>query len=210
MNLNIKKILFCLCLFSVLLTSGQEIEEEDSNSSDWVQDDHFGVFKVGLYVPLVMGDNFANKALKQDAGVEVAFMVNIFDSPVLLGVNFNHFHADVVDPQLVGNYTGADINSIGPMIGYQVLNDTNWRGTVALGYGFVKYKNSGKNFDFSDSGGSLTVAPSMGYHFSRHIGAYGELAFRRDFLNIESPSELKTFFNGATYISFSLGVRIVI
>jgi hypothetical protein len=211
MNSNINKIVLLVGLIAGCAGYSQK-EEDISNEpvGGWEQDDHFGIIRAGLYLPIAVGENFANKALTQQPGYEFSFLVNLFDSPVLIGLNYNHFHSEVEKPQITGNYTDSDINSFGPVIGYQFLNDRHWRAMATLNYSSVIYKNYGENFDFKDSGGSLQIASGLGYQFTKHIGAYGELGFRRDFLRIESPSQNQDFFKGATYFTVGVGVRLII
>ncbi len=207
MNLNIRTGLL-IFLFSLPLTvTGQETVVEEGPAVE--KDDHYAYFQFAAYQPLSFGNSFASEGLSAALGVDVHFLTNLFDSPVLIGVFYNQFRSEVTKPELIGNYIQSDISNFGIQLGYQAINHNKWRGTVTAGLGSVAYNNDGAGFSFKDSGTSLQITPSLSYHFTKNIGIFTAIAYRRDFLNIQAPEDFGNFFDSANYLIISLGSRIL-
>ena len=210
MNLNIKLLLFAICIGFITNTYAQEETETVEQGNDITQDDHYAMFKIGYYNPIAFGDNFANDALEQKGGVEFSFLANLFDTPFLIGLQYNYFHSNVTNQQLVGTYDDSEIHSFGPLLGYQLLFTKTWRATIASGVGITHYQNRASNEHFNDTATTLWVIPTVSYHFNKTLGVYFSGSYRRDFMNVQTPAQLDSFFKSANYVSFSLGLHILI
>jgi len=210
MNLNTKLLLIALCIGFITVAKAQEEEEPLEQKSDIVQDDHYAMFKIGYYNPIAFGDNFANEALEQKGGVEFSFLANLFDTPFLIGLQYNYFHSNVTNQQLVGTYNDSKIHSFGPLLGYQLLYTNTWRANIASGVGITHYHNRNSGDNFNDTATTLWVIPTVSYHFNKTVGVYFSSSYRRDFMNIKTPAQLDSFFKSANYINLSLGLHILI
>ncbi|PVW16306.1 hypothetical protein [Marixanthomonas spongiae] len=210
MNLNIKQLIFAIGIGFITNTYAQEEKKTTEQVNDITQDDHYAMFKIGYYNPIAVGDNFANEALEQTGGVEFSFLANVFETPFLIGFQYNYFHSNVTNQELVGTYDDSEIHSFGPLLGYQLLFTETWRVTIASGVGITHYKNRASNEHFTDTATTLWVIPTVSYHFNKTLGVYFSGSYRRDFMNIHTPDGLDSFFKSANYVSFSLGLQILI
>lgn len=218
MYLNIKKWAFFILFGCTTVLHAQEknheeekqLEKTEETHDSILQDDHYGIFEIGPYYPIAFGENFAHVGLKQNIGTQFNFSLNLFESPFLIGLTIKGFKSEVTDAQKLGFYTSSRTFSIGPMAGYHIIMKKHWRLKVNTSFGYVNYRNDSDNFVERDTGSYLSFSPSIGYQFVKNFGLYLSTSFRRDFLEIKKPKELKRFFNGASYFSVSLGLRIVI
>lgn len=217
MYLNIRKWAFLILIgFTSILQAQEENQNEErapektENHNSILNDDHYGIFEIGPYFPVALGKNFANKGMKQGLGGQFSFMFNLSDSPFLLGMTVSFFGADNTNQNLLGLYRSTTVQSTNFAAGYHIIYLKHWRLTGAASIGYSTYNNLSGSDRFKDSGASLAVVPSVSYQFVKNFGVYLSPSFRRDFLHIHGPEELKQFFNGASYFAVSLGVRIVI
>lgn len=207
MFLNIKKPTL---VFLLLLSIGLNAQEISTQNDTLQKDEHYGFFEIGPYYPMAFGDNSANNAFNQKVGGEFVFMGNLFKSPFLLGFQGSFFRAKTTSQPTVGQYDRTTSFVIAPAVGYHFLRHHKWSGTIRFSVGYVKYKNRSTNFDFHDSGTSLSFTPTFSYHFSKNWGLYLSSSYRHDFLKINAPDSFDSHLNSLDYLSFSLGVRLVI
>ncbi|HLS30015.1 MAG TPA: hypothetical protein VK021_04090 [Flavobacteriaceae bacterium] len=204
---NIKKPAM---IFLLLLSIGLNAQEFTNSNDILKQDEQYGIFEIGPYYPLAFGDNSANNAFDQKVGGGFSFMANLFESPFLLGFHGSFFKAEVTSQPLVGQYDRTTSFVIAPIVGYHFLRHHKWQGTIRFSAGYVRYNNRSTNFKFHDSGTSLSFTPTFSYHFTKSWGLYLSSSYRHDFLNISTSDSFNSDLNSLDYVSFSLGVRLVI
>lgn len=218
MNLNIRNwIVIILLGLTTIVQAQEDLQEKQQEDQDQpeshnsiLNDDHYGIFEIGPYFPIALGENFANKGMHQEVGGQFSFMFNLSDSPLLLGMTVTSFGADNTNQNLVGYYESSNISVVSLAAGYHIIYKKHWRLTGTASIGFATYNNRSGSDRFKDSGPSLAFVPSLSYQFIKNVGVYISPSFRRDFLHIHAPEELEQFFNGASYFSVSFGLRIVI
>jgi len=207
MFLNIKKPVL---VFLLLLSIGLHAQEFSTQKDTLKQNKHYRIFEIGPYYPLAFGDNSANNAFDQKIGGEFLFMANLFKSPFLLGFNGSFFKAKTTSQPAVGQYHRTTSFVFAPTVGYHFLRHDKWHGTIRISAGYVRYVNRSTNFKFYDDGTSLSVTPTFSYHFSKQWGLYLSTSYRHDFLSIDASSSLDSYLNSLDYVSFSIGVRLMI
>ncbi|SDB47943.1 hypothetical protein SAMN03097699_1600 [Flavobacteriaceae bacterium MAR_2010_188] len=208
--MNIKSwVLYAFLISSSIGFSQSETPVSDENENGNWDDDHYANFTVGLYYPIAFGDNFSSKALKHEPGFEINGFVNLGESKLLLGLHYNQFSADVSQISLIGDYDRTRVTGIGPMLGYHLIRTKDWRIILSAGGGAVRYLNYKGTKQFSDSGTSFWVNPSIQYHVNKTLGAYFSTTYRYDRMQIEAPEEYRDFFKSAKYLNLSLGLSIV-
>lgn len=207
MFLNIKNLAL---VFLLLLSIGLHAQEFTAQNDTLKQNGDYRIFEIGPYYPLAFGDNSANNAFDQKVGGEFLFMANLFESPFLVGFNGSFFKAKTTSQPAVGQYHRTTSFVFAPTVGYHFLRQDKWQGTIRMSAGYVRYVNRSSNFQFYDSGTSLSITPTFSYHFLKSWGLYLSTSYRHDFLNINAPRSLNSYLNSLDYVSFSIGVRLII
>jgi len=220
MFLNINKIVFLVFFLCGTAVSAQvdeknieedkPIKSEGRKNDNLEQDDHYGIFEIGPYLPISIGKNFANEAQDQKIGIQAGIAINLFNTPALVGLRFTRFESDVTNREVLGNYKNSNVSTFGLVLGYHVLLEPKWRITSSVSVSSVTYNNQANDFEFVDSGTSLEFRTSVGYHFSKIFGIYAAPTYRLDFLDINAPAQTKDFLDSASYLSVSFGIRFVI
>ncbi|WP_026449783.1 hypothetical protein [Aequorivita capsosiphonis] len=199
-------------IFSIaLVISASAIAQESNKSENPIietsQDSikpgkDVGSIVIGPYFPVSFGDNFVNNGMDLKLGARISFKVNAYKG-FYIGPYFSFFNGDVNNPELLGNYYSTTNTVVGAIAGYE-KHLKNFDVSIGVGVGASRYNNHG----FKDTATAVWLNPEVSYRLTTYLGVYFTPELRHDFMNIDTPSELKDTFNGVNYFNLSFGLRI--
>lgn len=167
---------------------------------------NIGNIVLGPYFPIAFGDNFVNNGMETKTGARIAFKVNAYKG-LYIGPYFSVFNAEVTDKNLLGNYRKTTNFTVGAIAGYEThINKFDL--SLGVGVGASTYDNDGYYDNFQDTATSVWLNPEIAYRVIPYLSFYIAPELRHDFMNIETPAELKDTFKGANYFNISVGLRI--
>ncbi|MEN1784443.1 MAG: hypothetical protein AAGF77_04810 [Bacteroidota bacterium] len=169
--------------------------------------DVLGNFSIGFLVPEAIGTNFIAEGYELWNGVQLEGRVYVNDK-VAVGAQFQAFKGRVVDPTVVGaldatGFThGFVFGSYNPF-----TRDNNMLLELALGAGYMNYRNEKEFQRFYDTGFSLMANATLSYRFTKWLGVYGAIQHLWDFSKIATANSLRNSYNSVSIITPSLGLR---
>jgi len=210
MFLNIKHYFFLLFIIVFSFQLKAQETRENSTAYAFEKDDHYGIIKLGISVPIAFGDNFANKGLHAKLGTNFSILANLFELPVVIGFHYSVLYQRNENKQQLGNYDSSNAILVGGMAGYQFFERNKIRLLLTAGVGAVSYNNNTPDsIRFSDNGVGVWLTPEVSYHFTKNFGLFFSPTLRRDFLKTDVPAKIEDFFSGANYVNLEAGVRFV-
>lgn len=198
------KIGLLICLW--LLAGGicaQELKKEQDGQVRF--DD---VYRLGLLFPNATGSTIMAEAYSFKTGFLVDARV-FFNNKWFGGFQLRRFNAEVIAPELVGNFDETKITDIGILAGYSVFGkESPFSLEMDLGMGYVGYRNGFSDIEtrFSDSGLSIITGLSVTQGLNKTLGMFCQLHYQRHFLNIETSSIIKRDLNNVSFILLSFGL----
>lgn len=208
MNFRIKAHLFLLVLLISFSSWGQILTGDGIPETP--KKKNINSIDLSFFYPLSFGDNMVSDALNKKHGFQMAYHFKLFDSRLTLGPYLSFYTAKTKPGKVssIGNYHKSTMITIGIEAGYRFWNGDNWYAIIKTGIGQSFYKNYGYNFDFTDTGGSLWVAPEAGYYLLKNFALYATLAYRHDSMSVKITPDLDSYFNSINYLYPGLGIRI--
>ena len=205
---------FRLLFAFLFLTLGTNQVTAQENQTENDQEENIGrflSFQATLLRPVAFGDNFANDALSQKVGYEIALRFYIYKS-FFLGVEGGSFSADVDNKELVGDYDNSNANTYGLTGGYSYSLNKSHEIDAAISYGSANYRNEKKGIDdrFVDDGNYVKLQVQYNYNFSQHISVYALAGSRYDLLDVDTSSQIDDFINKANYFTFGIGLKYTV
>ena len=195
-----------------LLVLGTHRLSAQNNQTDKEQEEEANRFislQATLLQPVAFGDNFANDALSQKVGYNLAFRFYVYKS-LFLGAEGGSFSADVENRELVGDYENSNANTYGITGGYSFSFNKLNSVDAAFAYGLTHYRNEKNGVDdrFVDDGNYVKLQMQYNYNLSQNFSVYAMAGWRYDFLDIDTSPQIDNFINEANYLTFGLGVKL--
>ena len=199
-------------IFLLVIGTHQLTAQDDQ--TDKKQEEKTGRFislQATLLHPVGFGDNFANDALSQKIGYNLALRFYLYKS-FFLGAEGGSFSADVEKRELVGDFENSNANTYGITAGYSFSFNESHAIDAAVAYGFAHYRNEKKDVDdrFVDDGNYVKLQLQYNYNFSQKFSIYAMAGWRYDFLDIDTSPQIDDFINEAHYLTFGLGVKYMV
>ena len=191
---------FCLVFFMFLSNIYSQ------NDSVQINKRFKGGMKIGLYQPILFGDNYLGSGHNANyLGLEIVLAV-----PVRLhgfgfgaGIQFSSFEA--VDPRFVGDISRSNIVFYNLQGFYQHALSKKWHLEHALGIGIQDIQGSGISIT-SQVGTAVILGSVVKFAVADHFGFYGGLNYVGGFHEIQAPSEVKKYFERNHQIQIVFGI----
>lgn len=207
--MNLKYFISIIPLFSFFISWGQA-DTQEAQQREGFQKNKIGSLGIGWLQPFSVGNNFANKGLDVNRGIEFQFNLFLQDTDIFIGYRFQHLNANTSDPLLVGNYDRSSISLHAANLGYyfSIHKKIDFKPSISIG--LTRYTNriTGRADKFRDTGVTGILSTAFDYKLNTTISLYISPEYRVDFMNIKTANELDSFFNQAMYIHFNAGIKI--
>ncbi|NQY05534.1 MAG: hypothetical protein HRT68_04835 [Flavobacteriaceae bacterium] len=201
MNLNFKT-LACV-LLCLQLALAQEKEEGKTPGKEAFS----GIYlETGYAQPIFYGNNFINKGYDLSGTFDFGFNA-VFLSNATFHFDVNVNSADVERPDLVGNIRSSVFTRISAGGGYLLYAKNKLSFIPSLHIGYLKIGQKFADEKFRDDGFFITAEIALSYRIFDWIDITAGAKNYFDFLNIEAPSGLKSFFNNAQSVHPYVGLR---
>lgn len=203
MYLNSRTYVCTFYLMCVALVLGSA---QGTTSVDQVKNTNSVQIRVAGILPKALGNNFLNKAYDVKAGVSTELLFYC-GQHYFFGYQGFIKSADVNNVSLVGQFNRSIIQHHYVQGGYSFFPKENDLGlTLGIGTGFADYKNVRDDVKFHDNGFSLMANTTLNYRLSYLFGVMAGVQFSHDFMNTVTAPEVKSFFNSAQTIHYSVGI----
>ncbi|SNR46109.1 hypothetical protein SAMN06265376_1011093 [Dokdonia pacifica] len=199
------KVLACILLCTQLGWSQEKVKDTTHTRNEFSKT----FFEIAYTQPVSYGDNFINKGYDLsgtiDVGITTAFYYN-----TTLHFDVNIASGDVTRPDLVGNIRSAIFTRISGGIGYPLDITDKLQFIPSLHIGYLKIGQNGFDGEFRDDG--VFLAPEVAFYYAVFGWIDISLGARNyfDFIRIDAPSDVRSFFNNAQSVYPYIGLRFLL
>ena len=172
--------------------------------------DVLGEVSAGLLLPSPLGSHYVADGYDLDPGFQLSGMVRV-ESKLSLGADFQFYYGRVTDREVTGGFDGTSFRRFMAVGQYNLLNersDLALQAGVHLGVALLRNKIGGESFQ--DDGFSTGASLDLSYRFSTTFGIYLRGLLLRDWMNIQTDSEIEDQFKRIDYFMPSIGLRLYI
>lgn len=172
--------------------------------------DVLGEVSAGLIVPSPLGSHYVAEGYDLDPGFQLSGLVRI-ESKLSLGADFQFYYGRVTDREITGGFDGTSFRRFMAVGQYNLLNersDLALQAGVHLGIALLRNKIGTESFQ--DDGYSTGASLDLSYRFSTTFGVFARGLLLRDWMNIQTVSEIQGQFKRIDYFLPSAGLRLYI
>ena len=190
---------FCLLCATLVLSRAQNTISVDQGKST-------KQVRITTIFPKAMGNNFLSKGYDVKPGLATELLI-FCGQHYFMGYQGAIKAADVNNPSLVGQFNRSTIQHHYVQGGYSFFPKANDLGLMlGVGAGFTHYRNSRDDVKFHDNGFSLMANTTFNYRLSSLFGVVAGMQFSHDFMNTITAPEVKSFFDSAQTLHYSVGI----
>ena len=201
MHLNFK--IFVCTLFCVQLGWSQE-KAKDTTATKKEFSELF--FEIAYAQPLFYGDNFISEGYDVSGTVDLGITTSFFYNTTL-HFDVNIASGDVVRPDLIGNIRSSVFTRVSAGIGYPLDITEKLRFLPSLHLGYLKIGSTIEDEKFRDDGVFIAAEVALYYAVFDWIDIALGAKNYFDFIRIDAPSQVQSFFNNAQSVYPYLGLR---
>jgi hypothetical protein len=166
----------------------------------------FTILEAGIYLAVPRNESFVS-ASDYSLGFELNSYFTIADR-YQIGLGYNQFKLDNHDFKRTG-YIGETTNTaFYVMLGYQYR--FNEKMTTSLNYsiGTATYKHDliDSPEDFEDGAFYNNISIKFNYALNEQLSLHLHASYRMDFLDVDVPAEIESFYDTATYFNTGLSL----
>ncbi|WP_299675237.1 hypothetical protein [uncultured Dokdonia sp.] len=189
-------------LLCVQVSWSQENTEDTSITRDTFVE---GFIEVAYIQPIFYGNNFISEGYDVKSTINIGLTKGI--EFMVLHVDLNIASSDVVRPDLVGNVRDANFTRVSAGVGYPLDINSRWQFLPSLNIGYLKIGQLFRDEKIRDDGFFINAEVALNYR----VFKWGDISLGAqnyfDFISIDAPSEIQSFFNNAQSIYPFLGFR---
>lgn len=163
-------------------------------------------FEIAYTQPLFYGDNFINKGYDVNSTLDFGVTTDFYYKTTL-HFDLNVTSADVVRPELIGNIRSANLTRVSFGMGYPLDIVDKLSFLPSLHVGYIKIGQKVEDGKFRDDGVFLQIEAALNYRLFEFFDISLGLKNHYDFIRIEAPSQVQSFFDNAQSVYPYLGVR---
>lgn len=199
MHLNFK--IFIGIFFCTQLSWAQE-KTKDTTAIKIIET----FFEIAYTHPLFYGDNFINKGYDINSTVDFGVTTD-FLYHTTLHFDLNVASGDVTRPDLIGNSRSANLTRASFGLGYPIEVVDKWSFLPSLHVGYLKIGQRVEDGKFRDDGVFVAIEAAFNYSILEWLDISLGVKNHFDFIRIDAPSQVQSFFNNAQSVYSYLGVR---
>lgn len=155
--------------------------------------------------PVFYGDNFINKGYDINSTIDFGFTIAM--DPVSLHLDVNVSSSEVIRPDLIGNIRDANFTRISAGVGYPLDITSKWQFIPSLHLGYLKIGQLFDDEKIRDDGVFINAEVALHYRAFKWIDVSIGAKNHFDFIRIDAPSEIQSFFNNAQSVYPFIGLR---
>lgn len=200
MYLNFKIVI--IALLCVQLSWSQEKEKDIPITRDTFVE---GFIEVAYTQPIFYGNNFISEGYDVKSTINLGFTKGIHS--MVLHFDLNISSSDVVRPEVTGNVRDANFTRVSGGVGYPLDISSRWQFLPSLNIGYLKIGQLFGDEKIRDDGFFINAEVALNYRIYEWVDISLGAQNYFDFISIDAPSEIQSFFNNAQSIYPFLGLR---
>ena len=200
MHLNFKIVI--VTLLSVQLSWSQEKEKDTAITRDTFVE---GFIEIAYTQPIFYGNNFISEGYDVKNTINIGLTKGIHS--MVLHLDLNILSSDVVRPEVTGNARDANFTRVSGGVGYPLDINPRWQFLPSLNIGYLKIGQLFGDEKIRDDGFFINAEVALNYRVVEWIDISLGAQNYFDFISIDAPSEIQSFFNNAQSIYPFLGLR---
>lgn len=165
-----------------------------------------GGMKIGLFQPILLGNNYLGAAHNANSlGLEIVLAVPITSHGFGFGAGIQFSSFEATDTKFVGNISRSNVTFYNLQAFYQHAISKKWHLEHALGIGIQDIQGTGISMT-SQVGKGVVLGTVGKFAIADHFGLYGGLNYVAGFHKIKAPTEVKDFFERNHQLQIVFGI----